>query len=290
MRVRRALPIAALIVGVLTSACSSFRFINSMVPPGNYERTTNIPYAVPERHKLDVYVPRAAGSDRPKPVVVFFYGGGWVDGDRGEYLFVGEALASQGFVAVIPDYRVHPEALFPNFVRDGAKAVRWVKDNIASFGGDPRQLFIMGHSAGAHLAALLTLDRQYLNAVGMAPLDLRGTIGLSGPYVYPYFPTKTNNAVFGPESGRWRSQPINFVDGHNPPMLLATGANDGIANPGNTRLLAARITAHGGPVEVVEYPDIGHADLIARLAAPLRGDGEILQRVARFVLQHSDID
>lgn len=286
-----ALLILTLIAIALSSACSPFGIMNAMVPEQGYERAMDIPYASRTRQKLDVYVPRARRSDAPAaPVIVFFYGGGWASGDRGDYRFVGEALTSQGFIAVVPDYRIHPEAQFPNFVMDGAKAMRWVKDNIARYGGDPRQLFVMGHSAGAHLAAMLTLDWRYLTAAGMTPRDLRGMIGFAGPYDSPYLPTTTFNTVFGPEQGRWRSRPINFVDGRNPPMLLMTGDSDGIVSPVNTHRLAERITAHGGQVDVIELPDLAHAEIIARLAAPLRGDGDVLRRLAQFVREHAGID
>lgn len=287
MRNRFASSVVVLAAVAALAACSPFAFVNSMVPQDGHRRIADIPYGALARQKLDVYVPLSAADGDPLPVVVFFYGGGWAAGERAEYLFVAEAITSQGFVAVLPDYRIHPEARFPNFVLDGASAVRWVRDNVARFGGDPRRLFLMGHSAGAHLAAMLTLDRQHLESVGMAPADLRGVIGLAGPYVHPYLPTRLGNGVFGPEAGRWRSRPINFVDGRNPPMLLLTGADDGIVKPSDSRRLAAKIGAHGGPVEVIEYPGLAHADVIARLAAPLRGDAEILRDVARFVREHA---
>src|SRR3712207_3414863 len=115
-------------------------------------------------------------------VVVFFYGGRWESGDRGDYLFAAQGLVSQGFVAVVPDYRLHPEVGFAGFMADGAAAVRWVRDNIAGFGGDPAQIFLMGHSAGAHIAALLALDERWLADQGLPRGTVRGAIGLAGPY------------------------------------------------------------------------------------------------------------
>ena len=80
------------------------------------------------------------------------------------YRFVAEALARRGYVAVLPDYRVYPPARYPDFLDDGAQAVRWAKDNAARFGGDPTKIFIMGHSAGAHIAAMLTIDATWLQS------------------------------------------------------------------------------------------------------------------------------
>ena len=116
-------------------------------------------------------------------MVVFFYGGNWNSGNRADYRFAGEALASKGCVAVLPDYRLYPEVRYPEFLADSALAVRWVFDNIgaAAFGGDSRNVFLMGHSAGAYNAAMLALNPAYLRAAGVEARRLRGLIGLAGP-------------------------------------------------------------------------------------------------------------
>ena len=109
--------------------------------------------------RLDVWRP-ASRVGEPRPVVIFFYGGGWAKGDRGAYAFAARALASQGFVVVVPDYRKVPEVRFPAFVQDAAQAVRWTNDHVADFGGDPQRIALAGHSAGAYAAILLALDRR----------------------------------------------------------------------------------------------------------------------------------
>ena len=110
-----------------------------------------------------------AESASPAPVVVFIYGGGWKDGDKADYRFVAAALAARGFLTVVPDYRLYPEVRFPVFLQDNAAAVAWTRANIARYGGDPRQIFLMGHSAGAYNAAMLTLDRQWLRGHRLDP-------------------------------------------------------------------------------------------------------------------------
>src|ERR1700741_411360 len=120
------------------------------VPTAGYRLVADQPYGPLERQKLDIYVPDGATSNIP--VVVFFYGGAWARGERGDYRFAGQALASTGFIALVPDYRLYPEVAFPSFVQDGALAVAWVRDNIAGFGGDPARIAVLGHSAGAHIA------------------------------------------------------------------------------------------------------------------------------------------
>jgi acetyl esterase/lipase len=274
-----------LATATLAAGCSPLALLNAVVPSDGYVRTADVSYGELPRQRLDVYVPAEPASTL-KPVVVFFYGGGWESGDRADYRFIGEALTSRGNVVVVPDYRLYPEVLFAGFIADGAQAVRWVKHNIERYGGDPAQIFLMGHSSGAHIAAMLTLDNQYLKSVGIKPADLRGTIGLAGPYDFLPFVRESSKIIFGPETEYWRSQPINFVDGHNPPLLLMTGDDDDVVHPGNTEHLAARIAASGGAVQTIRYPGVGHARILVELAAPLRGKGEVLQAVSDFVNTH----
>lgn len=100
--------------------------VNALTPSKTYHAVTDVAYGDSERQRLDVYVPtRAEAAVGGMPVVVFFYGGSWQNGDRAEYRFVGEALASQGFLAILPDYRTYPEVTFPAFMDDAASAVRW---------------------------------------------------------------------------------------------------------------------------------------------------------------------
>src|SRR5450830_980541 len=147
-----------------TTACSPVKTLNAIIPSDGYILEQGITYGALPRQKLDVYIPKNKAVTA-KPVVVFFYGGSWDSGDRADYKFVAEALTSKGFVVVIPDYRVYPEVLFPDFLFDAAKAAKWVKDNAEKYGGDHSKVFLAGHSAGAHIAAMLTLDQQYLASV-----------------------------------------------------------------------------------------------------------------------------
>ena len=221
-----------------------------------------------------------------KKVVIFYYGGNWDSGDRDDYKFVGEALSAQGFVVVIPDYRVYPEVLFPELMADPASAAKWVKANINQYGGNPNKVFLVGHSAGAHIAVMLTLNAEYLAKQNLVPHDFAGVIGLAGPY--DFLPLKSDRlkTIFGAETEQWKSQPINFVDGKNPPLLLAVGKKDGTGWPRNTYNLAKKIKENNGLVEVSEYENYGHIDMVAKLAKPLRGDGELLKVMTTFINLH----
>jgi acetyl esterase/lipase len=215
---------------------------------------------------LDVYAPRGAGA---RPVVVFFYGGRWQDGTRADYAFVGEHLARAGVVAMLPDYRLYPAARFPDFMADAAAAVAWARDNAARFGGDPQRLFLAGHSAGAHMVALLGTDARHLAAHGLAPRDLRGVIGIAGPYDFLPLTADDLIAIFGSDPAQQAlSQPVNFVDGDEPPFLLLHGESDLLVWNLNSARLKARFDAIGGRAEHRAYPGVGHIRILASLRFP----------------------
>jgi acetyl esterase/lipase len=249
---------------------------------GKYRVTTGISYGMAARQTLDIYAPEPRRAQAP--TVVFFYGGSWQEGDKSIYRFVGAALAARGVVAVIPDYRVYPEVRFPGFVEDGARVVRWAHDHAAEFGGAPSRMVLMGHSAGAHIAAMLTYDRQWLAAVNLDPdSDIRGLVGLAGPYDFLPLHSDTLKIIFGPDDRIEETQPINFVEAGAPPAFLATGRDDDIVDPGNTTRLARQIGETGGAARVRVYNGVGHRLLIGALAAPLRRLAPVLRDTVDFI-------
>lgn len=270
----------------LGSACSPVSMLNAVIPENGYQRFADIRYGESSRLKLDIYRSYSPIPLAQRQTVIFFYGGSWESGHKAHYKFVAEALTSAGFDVVIPDYRVYPEVLFPTFVDDAARAVSWVSRHLAEFGANPDRLFVAGHSAGAHIAALLTFDAQYLQRYQLSPDKLSGMIGLAGPYDFLPLKSETLKTIFGPEQDRWRSQPIHFVDGKNPPVLLLVGNNDLTVWPKNSRNLAAKIREKGGKVELVEFEDYGHVAMVAKLAKPLRGEGRLLQIITEFIQRH----
>jgi acetyl esterase/lipase len=266
----------------LFAALSPVAMLNALAPRAGVMQVAELAYADGPRHGLDVYAPT---PHRPgAPVVVFFYGGGWEDGDRGMYRFVGATLAAHGVVAVIPDYRVYPAARFPDFIEDGARAVAWARAHAPDYGGDPAKLFLMGHSAGAQIATLLSLDPTWLARVGLDPArDLAGTIGLAGPYDFLPLETPVLKAIFGPSQTWARSQPINYVTAHAPPMFLAAPGWDDSVDPGNTRRLAARLRASGGIVVERSYQFVGHRTLLGAFAAPFTFLAPVRAEVLSFI-------
>jgi acetyl esterase/lipase len=271
-----------LFTGVGLMAWSPASVLNVIARWGNYRATTGIAYAPGSRHSLDVYAPEPRAE--AAPVVVFFYGGNWQEGDKAVYRFVGAALAARGLVTVIPDYRIYPEVRFPGFLEDGALAVRWAHDHAAEYGGDPGRMVLMGHSAGAHIAAMLTYDRQWLAQDGLDPdRDVRGLVGLSGPYDFLPLHSDTLKIIFGPEDRLAATQPINFVAKGAPPAFLASGRDDDLVDPGNVTRLARRITETGDAVSVKFYAGVGHRTLIGAFAPPLRPLAPVLRDSVEFI-------
>jgi acetyl esterase/lipase len=280
---RRLLNPLILAVTTLLSACSPAGLLNAITPTDSYTKTRAIAYGNDPRQQLDIYTPTAR-KPGPTPVVLFFYGGSWNSGERKNYRFVGEALASQGYVAVIADYRLYPQVRYPDFLQDGAYAFAWVRQHIAEYGGDPDHLFLMGHSAGAYNAAMLALDPRLLAAVHLDASAIRGWIGLAGPYDFlPIVNPDVRPVFFYPNSPP-DSQPINHVSANTPPALLMAARDDDLVNPQrNTGGLAKRLRAVGVPVSEHYYENVSHISLVAALSRPLRYKAPALQEIARFI-------
>lgn len=277
----RRLAIATL-VALATSACSKLAFVAANVPAafGSYTRRTDIAYGVGRARSLDVYWPAARlGSAAAPPIVVFFYGGRWESGDKADYRFVGAALASLGIIAVLPNYRHYPDVKMAGFMQDAAQAVAFAAAHSVAWGGDPRRVFLMGHSAGAHIAALLALNPQYL--AGVPPIA--GVIGLSGPYDFLPLTEDDTRDMFGPPERYEESQPIHFARPGAPPMLLVQGLKDDVVWPKNSINLAAALESKGVPVTLKLYPGLSHTDTVAALSIPARGRAPILEDIGAFV-------
>lgn len=273
--------LAVLLIGAI-AACSPLQTINALTPESTYTLTPDLAYGNGARELLDIYAPK--GGPALAPVVVFFYGGNWNSGSRKDYKFVGEALASRGILAVIADYRLYPEVRYPAFLEDSAQAVAWTFREIQRHGGDPKRLFVMGHSAGAYNAAMVALDMRWLAQSGLSPAILRGWIGLAGPYDFiPIENADAKPVFFAPDTPP-ASQPINHVTALAPSSLLIASTKDSLVNPvRNTGGLARKLRAAGRPVEEIYTGHTSHTTLVGSLARPLRMLAPTLDLVERFV-------
>ncbi len=271
--------LAANLLGGCTSA--AFVAVNAQSAFGPYERTAGIAYGADPRQQLDVYLPDAP-SVEPPAVVVFIHGGSWQTGSKEQYRFVGSGLAEKGYITVVANYRLNPDVRFPVFVADAAEAVAWTLRNIGEFGGDPRRVFVMGHSAGAHTAMLLALDRRYLTAAGASPEEVRGAIGLSGPYDFA-IDSSLLRSVFGSATDPAETQPVKFVRGDAPPLLLIHGTDDGICWVTHSIRLTDLIRTAGGEAELRLYPGLGHGATVGGFSTLRRKQAPTLEDVAAFI-------
>jgi len=267
-------------MGMLLAACSGSQVLNILTPSQGYRLTKDIVFDTTTNLKLDIYTPEGAKN---APAVVFFYGGRWQDGSKDQYVFVGQALAASGFVAVLADYRLYPDVKFPAFLQDTAQTLRWTHENIADYGGAPDKIVVMGHSAGAYNAAMLALDPQLMQSVGGSRDWIKGMVGLAGPYDFLPLKDADLRDIFAAANPLEISQPIAVVDGNNPPLFLLHGQDDQSVKVKNTINLSAKVRQAGGSVETLIYPEMSHVWIVATLAAPLRSQSDVLQRVSEFI-------
>ena len=270
-----------LVVALLVlSACSPRLAVERWVLGERVVRSGEIAYGPDERQRLDVYRPYPAVTNAP--IVVFMYGGRWKYGSKNDYLLIGNSFARHGWITVIPDYRVFPQELFPAWVEDGADAVRWTLDNIAAYGGDASRVFVVGHSAGAHTAALLALDDRYLRNVGVAAGDIAAFVSIAGP-VDTTWTAPDVQRLMGPPTGWPNSYPSSHLNGTKPPLFLMHGDADDVVTVGNSVRLARRIAERGGCAPLQVYRGIGHVDIAVALGLPAAVGAPVLEDLARFM-------
>jgi acetyl esterase/lipase len=280
--------VLALSVGLALGGCSPLTIFDTLGPrdAGGVAAATDLPYGSQPRQKLDVYVPAARPTGAP--VLVFFYGGSWKEGSKADYAFVGQALAAQGFVTIVADYRLFPEVAYTGFLADSAQAVRWARDNATAFGGDPRRIVLAGHSAGAYNAAMVALNPVYLRGAGVDPRSIRAFAGLSGPYDFLPLDPGTAQEVFGTAPDKAATQPITYAGRASPAAFLATGDQDTTVRPRNTVSLADKLKAAGVPVEDHVYPGLDHKDTVLALSRLFRGKAPELAEMAAFLHKATD--
>jgi len=306
------LPLAALFAGILVCGASA----RAVQPGGGRPGETVEKYKVRElrdvayfegkgadcfRHKLDLFVPK---GKKDFPVVVLVHGGCWTIGDKsccGLYSAVGHFLASRGVGVVLPNYRLSPWVKHPEHIKDVARAFAWTHENIGKYGGDPGRLFIGGHSAGGHLAALLASDEQYLKAEGLSRKDIRGVVAVSGVYRIPdkleltlaidgglgtKFELKTNpfDYVFGKDpKGREAASPVCHVCAGLPPFLLVYADNDLPLLPEMAEEFARTLKDKKCDVELLKVEGRNHNNVMFDAK---NGDDPVAKTILDFVTRH----
>ena len=168
-------------------------------------------------------------------------------------------------------------------LEDGGAALRWVHDHAAALGGGPTRVVLMGHSAGAYNAAMLALDRQWLGREGLDANQLRGFVGLAGPYDFLPLDTDESRHSFGDAADLPASQPIHFARADAPPMLLLTGDADKTVRPRNSMALARAMTEAGRPMQAEVLPRLSHTRIIMLMAKPFASNRVVLDKVLPFL-------
>lgn len=256
--------------------------LNSAISIANPQPVvSDLRFGEKEWQKLDVYP-----QQKTAPVVVFIHGGSWRHGRKDQYRFAADAFLRLGYTVVLPDYVKHPskQARFPQSVVDGAKALAWVKANIAQHNGDPNNIFLAGHSAGAHTVAMLSTDKQYLAAQGLSTKDIRAIAGIAGPYSFipDWYVTQE---VFGPPSKYPLMDVFNYVDGSEPSTLLLHSVADQQVGQYNIDGLSARMSKANVDVETVLYQDISHIDIVLKLHPWFASGTHVAKDIDKFFRQ-----
>jgi len=278
-------------LATITAVGCGWRHARKPVPmPPGARRVVDVAYfegadADPHKHRLDMVIPAGAG---PHPVLLFVHGGGWRSGDRKVrhdiYGKLAKRMAARGILTVVPSYRLAPTHKHPAHVRDVARAVAWTLRRIGHYGGDPRRVVLCGHSAGAHLVALVTTDPRWLAERGVTAAQIRGVIGISGPYDLAAMPRGTflRDPAFGTDPRVWKdaSPATHLGQGRLPPFLVAHASDDPGALHSQAESFAAALTKAGAPPERFLARDRSHFTVIFRLGEP----GDPLGRaVVRFI-------
>lgn len=275
---------ALLIASVVVKSCAPIDALNATIATDGVSITRDVAYAPGPRGGMDVYRPDAAPG--PLPLIVFLYGGSWQTGSKNDYAFAAIPLAKSGAVVAVPDYRLFPEVSFPTFLDDCAAAVAFARAHAIAWGADPNRLTLIGHSAGGYNALMLALDPVYLARAGMRRADLASVVSIAGPADFLPIREADIRAVFATAHPLEVSQPINHVDGTNPPLLLLHGERDTLVGPGNSIRLDKKIRSANGKVTLRLYPDTGHIGIITSLAPLFRGNAPVLADIKAFMAEN----
>ncbi len=272
-------------VGTLVSR-APHDLIKAVVSKNNFVFHQDLEYGMLPRQKLDLYlVPDAIGT------VLFVHGGYWDTGDKSEYTFLAESLCLNGFNAALVNYRLAPDGAFPHMVSDVALALQWLTRALPDFGADPSKTVVLGHSAGAHILALLLASPDHIERVGLTRQAIRAGVLVAGPYDFlDYLETDPRAQKAMGQRADWpRWQPARMADGDNPPILLLHGAKDTMCHPDNATLFAKAITAKGGYVETKTFEELDHFRIIGVFSKIARWlEPRVLDDTAAFFKQWID--
>lgn len=271
-----------LLAGLALSTCAPVTLLNSITPSGSFNRVKDISFAAHPRLKLDVY--RAEKEIPNSPVLLFVHGGGWDEGSKDIYKFLGDGFAKDGYTTVIPNYRLYPEARFPDPVVDVAHAVNWTNTQYPD-----RPMILIGHSAGAYNVLMAGLVPDYIKETGSNLCEsVSGIISLAGPTgIVPLDKEEPYLTVF-PDLFTKKDAPLNNVDSPAPPFYLLHGQDDKTVYPQNSERLLELILARGGDAKLKIYESMDHIEIVQFLSRFFDGKDTIKDDILNFVKLNSN--
>lgn len=270
-------PLAATLTAVTTlAACAPVTVLNGITPSSTFDRTKNVSFGQGTRDTLDIY--RAEKPKADAPVLVFVHGGSWDSGSKGIYKFLAEGFTKSGYDIVVPNYRLYPDAKFPNFLEDNARAVAFTADAFPE-----RKIVLVGHSAGAYNVLMLGLRDEYLSNAGVDRCaTISGIVGLAAPVGLAPLTGERLIEIF-PERFTADDAVINNVTGPTPAVFLGHGEKDTTVSPKNSTALADKITARGGVAQAKIYPGQSHIDVVKVLSRHFDKDATLKADIIAFI-------
>lgn len=269
--------LAAMIAAATALAsCAPVSLLNGITPSSTFERTKNISFGDGERDELDIY--RAEKPKADAPVLLFVHGGSWDSGSKGMYKFLAEGFTKSGYDIVVPNYRIYPEAKFPNFLVDNANAVAFTAETFPD-----RKIVLIGHSAGAYNVLMLGLRDEYLSGAGVDRCKtIAGVVGLAAPTGIVPLESARLVEIF-PDRFTADDAVLNNVTGPAPAVFLGHGESDTTVYPRNSTALAEKITARSGKAKVEIYPGQSHIDVVKVLSRHFDGDATLKADIIKFI-------
>lgn len=248
---------------------SGQRLINLLARSGGYHIETHA-YGAGHRQSLDWYV-----VDTSLPTVIFFYGGNWRWGKRQDYRFVADTMSQMNVNVMIPDFPLYPEHRFAEILAGAVQATDFFMNEVAT----ETPVLLMGHSSGAQMASLLTLDHTLLES----PERIMAMIGLSGPYDFFPFTEDDHWDLFGPAELYPCSQPVNFVQADAPPLYLLHGREDTRVRRGHSKSLMEKQVAAGGVASREVYDGMGHIDAVVSFSRIHRRNSPLIRDIHSYI-------
>lgn len=269
----RSLFSSIIVSAAFLTGCSAAGALNAVTPSGSFDRDKDIPYGDQSRQSMDIY--RAQTPKSGAPTLVFVYGGAWSRGRKGMYKFVAEGFTKDGYDVVVPDYRLYPDATYPDMIVDTGAAVQKAA---TLFPGRP--LVLIGHSAGAYNVLMSALAPEIS---GVEPCEqIAGVISLSGPTgAYPL--TDEPYISIFPDRFEGSDAPINRSDRPAPPLLLINGSDDTTVGPENATRMAEKFNDAGLRAEAAIYPGMNHIDPVRVLSRHFDGNSTLKSDMQTFI-------